>query len=723
MAILKQIFDVSDKVEIKKLTKIVDEIESLEPKISLLNDEELKNMTNIFKERLDNGQTLDDILVEAFAVAREASKRVLGMTQYPVQLIGGIVLHQGKIAEMKTGEGKTLVGVAPVYLNALTGKGVHVVTVNDYLAKRDKELMEPVYNFLGLSVGVIVHGQEPPERRAQYQCDITYGTNNEFGFDYLKDNMVTNIDDMVQRELNYAIVDEVDSILVDEARTPLIISGPMAHEERDYRMVNVFIKMLLDGDFTYDEKDKTIALTDEGISRAEWFFQMDNLMDVENIQTYHFINQALRAFFLMHRDKDYVVRDGKVEIVDEFTGRVMDGRRYSDGLHQAIEAKENVEIKEESKTLATITYQNLFRMYKKLSGMTGTAKTEETEFESIYKMSVIQIPTNKPVIRKDLDDKLYKTEISKFEAIIKDIEAIHKTGQPILVGTATIEKSEVMSYLLTQKKLKHEVLNAKNHEKEAEIISKAGQLNSITIATNMAGRGTDIGLGEGVASLGGLYVIGTEKHENRRIDNQLKGRSGRQGDPGTSQFYVSLEDDLMRLFSNSKVKKIGEGMDENDVIEHKVLTKAIESSQKNIESKNFEIRKHVLQYDDIINRQRNLVYADRRKVLFGEDLSETIESMVRDVKEDYELAMIEYKEKEEAMGHDAMRDYERKVLLNVIDTHWVDHIDGLDQLKKVIGLMAAGQKDPLKEYTVEAFDMFEAMSKNIKHDTVMYLYR
>lgn len=767
---LDEIFNLADKKEMERLNKIIDIIEDLEKETEQMTDEELKNMTNVFKERLNSGQTLDNIMPAAFAVAREASKRVLGMRQYPVQLLGGLVLHHGNIAEMRTGEGKTLVAVAPVYLNALTGKGVHVVTVNDYLAKRDKEIMEPIYNFLGLTVGVIIHDQSPEERREQYNCDITYGTNNEFGFDYLKDNMVKRKEDMVQRELNFAIVDEVDSILIDEARTPLIISGQVELDERAFRLANVFVKMLLPEDYTHDEKDKTIALTDLGIKKAEWFYKIDNLMDLENIEIYHHINQALRADVIMKLDIDYVVKDGNVEIVDEFTGRVMEGRRFSEGLHQAIEAKEQLEIKNESKTLATITYQNYFRMYDKLSGMTGTAKTEEAEFESIYKMSVIQIPTNKPVIRKDLDDKLYKGEVAKFKAIVKEIEKIHQTGQPILAGTASIEKSEILSYLLNLKGLKHEVLNAKNHEKEAEIISKAGTLNAITIATNMAGRGTDIALGAGnkeeeekVKALGGLYVIGTEKHENRRIDNQLKGRAGRQGDPGVSRFYISLEDDLMRLFAGSKVQKVGESIEGDEALEHKFLTKAIEKAQINLESKNFAIRKDVLKYDDVINQQRTLIYNDRRKVLLDENVHQIIEEMIESIVQDaFNKYIIEDKiEKyvkyieeqfgienfsieniskhtiiehtlsalneryaiiEEESGKEFMHDYERSVLLNIVDSYWIEHIDTLDQLKKGINLQAIGQKDPVKEYTVEAFDMFDEMNNNIKKDTIKYIY-
>lgn len=774
MSKLEVLFNLSDKKELKKLNKIVDEIEKIEDTISKLNDEELKEKTTEFKERLKADETLDDILVEAFAVAREASKRVLGMRQYRVQLIGGIVLHQGKIAEMRTGEGKTLVGVAPVYLNALSGEGVHVVTVNDYLAKRDKELMEPIYNFLGLTCGVIIDGQEAEERKEQYQCDITYGTNNEFGFDYLRDNMATSKEDTVQRKLNFAIVDEVDSILIDEARTPLIISGQMELEEKDYQLANVFVKFLLDNDYEIDEKEKTISLTESGIKRAEHFYKVSNLMDEENIQLYHHIKQALHAFYIMEIDKDYVVKDGAVEIVDEFTGRVMEGRRFSEGLHQAIEAKEGVEIKNESKTLATVTYQNYFRMYKKLSGMTGTAKTEEQEFMSTYNLPVIQIPTNKPVIRKDLDDKLYKTEKAKFLEILRVIETIHLTGQPILVGTASIEKSEILSYLLNKKGLKHQLLNAKNDEEEAQIVAKAGKLNAITIATNMAGRGTDISLGGGdkeeekkVKELGGLYVIGTERHENRRIDNQLRGRAGRQGDPGTSRFYVSLEDEIMRLYGSAKGKKIAEKLDDNAEITDKKLLKDIEIAQKALEGKNFGIRKNVLQYDDVINKQRELIYKDRRKVLNGEDILEEMKGMMKiaikeavdtyiskndipgfieyinrlfkinrfglalDLENKKEKQIIEhtievvenaYEINEGNLGSEYLRNMERQVLLQVVDKYWIEHIDEIDQLKKCIGLSAIGQKDPVKEFTVQSFDIFDDMNKQVRLDTLNYLF-
>ena len=773
MTPLEKLLNRSDKTEIKKLNKIVDEIDALEEKISSLNDEELKNMTNIFKERLKNGQTLDDILPEAFAVTREASKRVLGMRQYRVQLIGGIVLHQGKIAEMRTGEGKTLVAVAPVYLNALSEKGVHVVTVNDYLAKRDKELMEPVYNFLGLTAGVIISGQESIERKEQYKFDITYGTNNEFGFDYLRDNMVLSKDEMVQRELNFAIVDEVDSILIDEARTPLIISGQIEDDEKPYRLANVFIKMLLPEDISVDYKEKTVSLTESGIKKAEMFYQTENLMNPENMENYHHIIQALRADILMQRDIDYVVKNNEVMIVDEFTGRVMDGRRFSEGLHQAIEAKENLEIQNESKTLATITYQNYFRMYNKLSGMTGTAKTEENEFISTYNLPVVQIPTNKPVIRKDLEDKLYKTEKTKYLAVLKTIESIHLTGQPILVGTASIEKSEILSYLLNKKGLKHQLLNAKNDEEEAKIVAKAGKLNAITIATNMAGRGTDISRGGGdkeeekkVKELGGLYVIGTERHENRRIDNQLRGRSGRQGDPGTSRFYVSLEDEIMKLYGSSKAKKIAEKLDDDEEIKDKKLLKTIETSQQTLEMKNFGIRKSVLEYDNVINKQRELIYEDRRKVINGDDVSNHINEMIEsEIKEiyneyisdsiekyieaitttisldkynkelnledkkdneivDYTISVIKevYKSREDLIGSEAMRDWERKVILHFVDNYWIDHIDAIEQLKKGIGLLAAGQKDPVKEFTVQSFDMFDDINKNINKDALKHLF-
>ena len=766
---LEKIFNISDKLEIKKLNKMVDKIDLLEEKMSSLSDTELKSMTQVFKNRLKNGETLDDILFEAFAVVREASKRVLGMRQYRVQLIGGIVIHQGKIAEMRTGEGKTLVGVAPVYLNALEGKGVHVVTVNDYLAKRDKEIMEPIYNFLGLSVGVIIHGQDTDERRAQYNCDITYGTNNEFGFDYLKDNMIINKDDSVQNELNFAIIDEIDSILIDEARTPLIISGEIPQDNNIYYLVNVFMKMLLKGDINKDEKEKTITLTEIGIKKAEQFFRVDNLFDTKNTELYHHINQALRAYGLMRRDVDYVVKDNEVMIVDEFTGRIMEGRRFSEGLHQAIEAKENVEIKNESKTLATITFQNYFKMYNKLSGMTGTAKTEETEFGSIYNMNVVQIPTHREVIRRDLSDKIYKTEKLKFEAVVETIERIHITGQPILVGTTSVEKSELLSYLLTKKGLKHKVLNAKNHEEEANIVSKAGTIGAITISTNMAGRGTDISLGGGdkdeeekIKKLGGLYVIGTERHESRRIDNQLRGRSGRQGDPGTSRFYLSLEDEIMKLYGSKKVNKKSEKIkDETKPIEDKYIVNSVDKSQQLLEFKNFGIRKNVVQYDNIVNEQRKAIYKDRNSILNEENISlimiEMIKWAINDAFEQFKDDLNKYMDyinrlfkinkhnieidienisKNKIANHtiekivamynlkstDKLHSMEKIILLQVIDKYWIEYIDQLEQLKQSINLVAIGQKDPVKEFTNETFDMLEDISRSIKLDTINYIF-
>ena len=831
MGFLDNLFNMADKKELKKFNKIVDSIDSLEPKFESMSDKELKDMTNVFKERLANGETLDDILPEAFAVVREASKRVLGMRHYRVQLIGGIVLHQGRIAEMKTGEGKTLVGTAPVYLNALTGKGVHVVTVNDYLAKRDKEQMGKVYEFLGMTVGVIVHGQDPQTRRAQYQCDITYGTNNEYGFDYLKDNMVIHKEQMVQRELNYAIVDEVDSILVDEARTPLIISGPGDKSTHLYSDANTFILTLKPDDYEIDEKQKSVALTESGIQKAEVYFNVENITDIAHMELYHHINQALKAHTNMKKDVDYVVKDGEIIIVDEFIGRLMFGRRYSEGLHQAIEAKEGLRIQRESKTLATVTFQNYFRMYNKLAGMTGTAKTEEEEFKAIYKMDVVQIPTNKPVQRKDLSDAVYKNVVGKFNAVVDDIIERHKNKQPILVGTVSIENSELISQLLKRRGVKHEVLNAKYHDKEAEIIAQAGRLGAVTIATNMAGRGTDIVLGgnptfltkkemkklgydesvinkvdaslegidregneelfaarekyeelykkykeetkaeqEEVMKAGGLAIIGTERHESRRIDNQLRGRAGRQGDPGSSRFYISLEDDLMRLFGSERISSVVEkiGLEEDMPIEHKMLTKSIEGAQKKVEGRNFGIRKHVLQYDDVMNKQREIIYAERRRVLEGENLQEQIENMIHSLIEEgvmsysqdgfdaerfveymynlfmprgsievsdienlkteqviekvFEIAMKIYNGKEERIGSDRMREVERVVLLQAVDSHWIDHIDAMDQLRQGIGLRAIGQQDPVIAYTDEGFNMFNEMNAHIKEDTIKYLF-
>ena len=779
MSVIDSILDKADEQEIKKLNVIVDKIDALEDSMKNLSDEELKDMTAIFKNRLEKGETLDDILPEAFAVVREVSKRKLGMRQYRVQLIGGIVIHQGKIAEMKTGEGKTLVEVAPVYLNALTGKGVHVITVNDYLAERDKELMSPVYESLGMTVGVIISNQDPNIRKQQYKCDITYGTNSEFGFDYLRDNMVPDLSYKVQRELNFAIVDEVDSILIDEARTPLIIAGDGDEDLKLYESANRFVKTVKEEDFEMDRKDKTIALTASGISKAESFFGITNLTDIKNIELYHHINQALRGHKLMEKDVDYVISNGEVMIVDEFTGRVMDGRRYTDGLHQAIEAKEGVEIKNESKTMATVTYQNFFRLYEKLSGMTGTAKTEEGEFESIYKLNVVQIPTNKPVIRADLHDKVFKTEEEKYSAVVEEIIRIHKTRQPILVGTVSVEKSEKLSKMLKKQGIKHQVLNAKQHDKEAEIISKAGKLDAITIATNMAGRGTDISLGAGdkeeeqeVKDLGGLYVIGTERHESRRIDNQLRGRSGRQGDPGTSRFFVSLEDDVIKLYGGKPIEKLMKrtSSKENTAIESKALTRAIERAQKGVEGKNFEIRKNVLKYDDTINEQRKVIYNERNKVLNDEDIQEDIQKMVKDIIQEagetyligrkrdyygyfkhlystfmpadtllipgvdkksvqeiidstYEISKRVYDLKKMMLGIDKVAELEKTVLLKVVDQYWIDHIDAMEQLRQYIGLKSYAQKDPFKEYALEGYDMFEALNKNIREATVQYLYK
>ena len=778
MGFLDNLFNMADKRELKGFEKIADQIDAMEPKFEAMTNKELKSMTNTFKDRLAKGETLDDILPEAFATVREASKRVLGMRHYKVQLIGGMVLHQGRIAEMKTGEGKTLVAVAPVYLHALSGKGAHVVTVNDYLAKRDKELMQPVYEFLGIKVGVILQGQDPLERKAQYECDITYGTNNEYGFDYLRDNMVTKKEDKVQRDLNFAIVDEVDSILIDEARTPLIISGTGDESNELYIHANNCIKTLVEEDYEIEEKDNTIALTEEGMKKVEAFFGIETLTDIKYIELYHHINQALRANMLMQKDVDYVVKDNEIMIVDEFTGRIMDGRRYSEGLHQAIEAKEGVEIKRESKTLATVTFQNFFRMYKTLSGMTGTAKTEETEFASTYNINVVQIPTNKPILRADLQDKVFKTEEDKYNAVVDEIVRIHERKQPVLVGTVSIEKSELLSNMLKKRGIKHDVLNAKNHEKEAEIVKNAGKLGAVTIATNMAGRGTDISLGGGdkeeevkVKELGGLYVIGTEKHETRRIDNQLRGRSGRQGDPGTSRFFVSLEDEVIKLYGGSSLEKLIKKIQPNEDLsyEAKNLVKNIERAQRGIEGRNFEIRKNVLQYDDVINEQRKVIYEERDNVLNDANLDEKIQEMVKRVISDaaqmylykdkdyvgylrhlyntfmpentllipnidkmslseivdytYEISKRVYDLKKILIGIDKLKELEKKILLEVVDSYWIDHIDAMDQLRQVIGLAAIGQKDPVKEYTIQAYDMFEELNKNIRCETIKYLYK
>ncbi|HBG38092.1 MAG TPA: preprotein translocase subunit SecA, partial [Clostridiaceae bacterium] len=775
MGLLEKVFGSYSDREIKRIIPIVDKIESLDKPMQNLSDDELKGKTLEFKDRLSKGETLDDILPEAFAVVREASFRTLNMKHFRVQLIGGVVLHQGRISEMKTGEGKTLVATLPAYLNALTGKGVHIITVNDYLAKRDKEWMGQIFEFLGLTVGVITHELNNEERRAAYNCDITYGTNNEFGFDYLRDNMVIFKEEMVQRELNFAIIDEVDSILIDEARTPLIISGAGDKSTQLYSVANTFVKTLNDGDFEADEKEHTVTLTETGVDKAEKFFNIENYGDAENMEIQHHIIQALKAHKLMKRDIDYVVKDGEVIIVDEFTGRLMLGRRYSDGLHQAIEAKEGVKVERESKTLATITFQNYFRLYNKLSGMTGTALTEEMEFREIYGLDVVVIPTNMPMIRKDYPDVVYKTEAAKFNAIVNEIIETHKIGQPVLVGTISIEKSEELSDMLKKKGIPHQVLNAKYHEKEAEIISHAGEMGMVTIATNMAGRGTDIKLGEGVVEVGGLKIIGTERHESRRIDNQLRGRSGRQGDPGCSRFYISLEDDLMRLFGSDKIKDMVEklGLKDDDQIENKFLSNAIEQAQKKVEGNNFEIRKSLLQYDNVMNRQREIIYSQRRMVLEGADVKENIFAMIKDVitetvnahavddknrddwdikgiikylediylpkgaiKEEelevlsrdeiigklYEKALELYKHKEEEFGEN-MREVERVVLLHSVDVKWMDHIDAMDQLKQGIGLRAYRQRDPVSEYQIEGMNMFDEMIYTIKEDTVKTLYR
>ena len=821
------------KKEIKALQKSVDIINSLEDSIVKLTDAELTGKTQEFMKRYENGETLDQLLPEAFAVAREASKRVLGMRHYDVQLMGGMVLHQGRIAEMRTGEGKTLVATLPVYLNALSKEGVHVVTVNDYLAKRDMEWMSKLYNFLGLTTGVILHGITPDQRRNAYNADITYGTNNEFGFDYLRDNMVIYKSQMVQRPLNYAIVDEVDSILVDEARTPLIISGQGDKSTALYTMADSFIRMLRnETDYVIDEKGNSVALNESGVEKAEKFFAVENITDIANMETYHHINQALRAHTMMKRDVDYVVKDGEIIIVDEFTGRLMFGRRYSEGLHQAIEAKEGLKVQRESKTLATITFQNYFRMYKKLSGMTGTAKTEEEEFKSIYRMDVVQIPTNKPVIREDMDDVVYKTEAAKYKFAVDEIEERHKNGQPILVGTISIEDSEMLSDMLKKRGIRHEVLNAKNHEKEAEIVAQAGRFGQVTIATNMAGRGTDIILGgnpefmtvkemkrlgyadeiitqasgfgytedeeirearekyhsileekkeelkeeqDKVREAGGLCIIGTERHESRRIDNQLRGRAGRQGDPGTSRFFISLEDELMRLFGSDRLMAMVEkiGMDDDMPIEHKMLSKSIEGAQKKVEGKNFSIRKHVLQYDDVMNKQREIIYKERRNVLEGEDVHSEILDMIDKTidkvlsyyipegsyPESWDLKALEerfvnifhpdkkvevgnvedltkeslkeiiknealrlYDEKEKLVGEERMRELERIILLQVVDSKWMDHIDAMDQLRQGIGLRAIGQEDPVRAYQIEGFDMFDEMIQSIQEETLNYIY-
>lgn len=776
MGILDKLFGSYSEREVKRIMPTVDKILSLEGEMEKLSDEQLRDKTFEFKERLSKGETLDDILPEAFAVVREASWRTLGMKHFRVQLVGGIVLHQGRIAEMRTGEGKTLVGTTAVYLNALSGKGVHVVTVNDYLAKRDREWMGKIYEFLGLTVGVIIHDLDTEERRAAYNSDITYGTNNEFGFDYLRDNMVVYKEEMVQRELNFAVVDEVDSILVDEARTPLIISGEGEKSTHLYQVADAFVKILKREDFEIDEKQHAVTLNPSGFEKAEKYFNLENFADAQNMEIQHHVIQSLKAHNLMQRDIDYVVNDGEIVIVDEFTGRLMQGRRYSDGLHQAIEAKEGVKVERESKTLATITFQNYFRLYSKLSGMTGTALTEEVEFREIYGLDVMVIPTNKPVQRVDSPDVVYKSEMAKFNAIANDIVEIHKTGQPMLVGTISIEKSEMLSEMLKKRGVPHQVLNAKYHEREAEIVSKAGERGAVTIATNMAGRGTDIKLGEGVDKIGGLRIIGTERHESRRIDNQLRGRSGRQGDPGASKFYISLEDDLMRLFSSDRIKNVVDklGLEDDEPIESPMVSKAIEQAQKRVEGHNFEIRKAVLQYDDVMNKQREIIYGQRREVIEGGSLRDNMLSMVKEVieavvtthipeegnsetwdlkgmvryledlfmphepftvEEIEELSKDEirdkftdiayklYEEKESGFEEEQMREVERVILLRAVDLKWMDHIDAMDHLKQGIGLRAYRQRDPVIEYKFEGMNMFNEMIYNIKEDAIRFLYR
>jgi preprotein translocase subunit SecA len=833
MGFLEKIFGNLNDKEIKKISSIVDKIDSFEDGLKKLSDEELRGKTFEFKSRLQAGETLDDILPEAYAVVREASIRTLGMRHFRVQMIGGIVLHQGRIAEMKTGEGKTLVATLPVYLNALSGKGVHVITVNDYLAKSQKEWMGKLYEFLGLSVGCIIHSVQGKDRVEAYKADITYGTNNEFGFDYLRDNMAVFKENLLQRELHFAIVDEIDSILIDEARTPLIISGEGAKSTELYNIASMFAKTLKNEvDYTVDEKAKSVVLTDEsGVEKAEKFFGIENLSDPENMEVSHHINNALKAIATMKKDIDYVVKDGEIVIVDEFTGRFMFGRRYSNGLHQAIEAKENLKVRKESQTLATITLQNYFRMYSKLAGMTGTAKTEEDEFREIYDMDVVVIPTNKPVVRNDMPDAVFSTLQGKFNMVLKDIIEKHKKGQPVLVGTISIETSEYLGALLKRNGIKHELLNAKQHEREAEIVAQAGRYEAVTIATNMAGRGTDIILGGNpeflakrdlkkkgyddeviakvvspltyedpeiieakelynkkydehklitdeehakVIASGGLHIIGTERHESRRIDNQLRGRSGRQGDVGSSQFFISLEDDLMRLFLSERVKGIVDrlGMDDDTPIEANILSKSIESAQKRVEGRNFGIRKHVLQYDDVMNKQREIIYDERQKVLFGEDVKGHVWSMLEmiidrlvevhtansDFPEEWELdglreylhsiflpadaklyddlqnltkeelkenitaiASRRYEEQEEAFGAERMREIERYILLKVVDRKWIDHIDAMAQLKQGIGLRAFGNEDPVRAYQMEGYDMFNEMTAFIQEDTVKYI--
>ena len=796
MKLIEKVFGTHSERELKRITSLVDKIEALRPTMQALSDEELRGKTKEYKDRLQEGATLDDLLPEAFATVREAAKRVLGMEHYRVQLIGGIILHQGRIAEMRTGEGKTLVSTLPAYLNALEGKGVHVVTVNDYLAHRDAEWMGKVHEFLGLTVGVVLNDMKNDERREQYACDITYVTNNELGFDYLRDNMVIYKEQLVQRDLHYAIIDEVDSVLIDEARTPLIISGQSGKSTKLYEVCDILAKQLErgeasgevtrmtaimgeeiteTGDFIVNEKDKIVNLTEQGVKKAEKFFNIENLADPENLEIQHNIILALRAHNLMFRDQDYVVKDDEVLIVDEFTGRIMPGRRYSDGLHQAIEAKEHVKVRRESKTLATITFQNFFNKYKKKSGMTGTALTEEQEFRDIYGMDVIEIPTNRPVARIDKEDVVYMTKKEKFRAVVEAVKEAHAKQQPVLVGTITIETSELLSRMLTREGIKHQVLNAKFHEKEAEIVAHAGEAGNVTIATNMAGRGTDIKLDDVSKEAGGLKIIGTERHESRRIDNQLRGRSGRQGDPGESCFYISLEDDLMRLFGSEKLMTMFKslGVAENEQIEHKMLTSAIEKAQRKIEGNNYGIRKNLLEYDQVNNEQREIIYKERRMVLDGANMRDSIYKMITDTvehavdmcfsddvdQEEWDLnefnsvllptiplkpltlekvkgvkknqlkqelkeeAVKLYEEKEaEFPEAEQLRELERVILLKVIDQKWMDHIDDMDQLRQGIGLQAYGQRDPKVEYKMQAYEMFDGMIAAIQETTVRLLY-
>lgn len=774
---LKKLFD-GNKKELNRIQSMVDQIESLEPDIERLTDTQLKDKTEEFKSRYANGESLDDLLVEAYAVVREASKRVLDMRPFPVQLMGAIVLHGGNIAEMKTGEGKTLASTMPAYLNAIAGEGVHIITVNEYLADRDSKQMGQLFEFLGLTVGLNTNGMSKEQKREAYQADITYGTNNEFGFDYLRDNMVLYKEQMVQRPLNFAIIDEVDSILIDEARTPLIISGSAQKSASLYTQANSFVTTLKrETDYTYDEKTKGVQLTEEGINKAEKYFNIENLFDLNHVTLTHHIGQALRAHVSMHRDTDYVVEEGEVVIVDQFTGRLMKGRRYSDGLHQAIEAKEGLKIQNESMTLASITFQNLFRMYNKLAGMTGTAKTEEEEFRSIYNMGVVVIPTNKPIAREDHPDKIYSTINGKFKAVVEDIKERNKVGQPVLVGTVAVETSELISQYLKKAGVKHDVLNAKNHYREAEIIEHAGQKGAVTIATNMAGRGTDIKLGEGVLELGGLAVIGTERHESRRIDNQLRGRSGRQGDPGISQFYLSMEDELMRRFGSDNLKAMMDkmGMDDSQPIVNKFVSRAVESAQKRVEGNNYDARKNVLAYDDVLREQREIIYKQRFEVIDaeGNELRAIIENMInsslqrvinthtqdddetnwdlqaiveyvngnlleqdslsvddltgKETEEIQELIMdkvrVKYNEKEEELSEEQMREFEKVILLRTVDTKWMDHIDQMDQLRQGIHLRAYGQNDPLREYQFEGFAMFEGMVENIEDEVARYIMK